>query len=211
MRILEPDATDPGPVPLRPAPPVAVAVAVPQKKLTEAVPSPQQIPLGIFPGSQQVAQRFLFGVRYGHERQFARPVEPSQLVRVAAVRLHSFPRPARYQGRRSHLADQAPARQQPLRLIPARPCLVHAPYPRSVRLQPPDSPSPTPIVRHQLEPLDRLPSLRRKDRNLHRVGVNVHPYPNRRILHDRFLPYVALQRKLQPTLSTRWNRSLHSD
>ena len=52
-------------------------------------------------GTAEVAHRLIAGVGHMHRRQFARPVQPRQLQRVAPVGLDPVPAPARDQ-RRGH-------------------------------------------------------------------------------------------------------------
>src|SRR6266542_3060623 len=155
----------------------------------------QEVLLSVLSCPQQVSQRLLPGIGNGHQRQLSRSVKTPQLVRVTTIRLDPISGPARNQRRSRDLTGDSALREVPLRIVPARPRLVDTAQPTSVGSQPLAQPRQPAIIRNNLEPLDRFAPSSRKNRNLHRIGVPIQPNPKSRILHDRFLPYVALQAK----------------
>ena len=72
------------------------------------------------PRPHQVAHRLVGAIRHPHRRQLARPVQPGQRGRIAAIGLHPVAGSARDQRRRDHAAVLAEAAEQPMHAVAAR-------------------------------------------------------------------------------------------
>jgi hypothetical protein len=188
VRLLEAEGSDPVPVTLGPGLAVPIAVTVSKQELAEPVATTEQIDLRVFSSADEVSQRFLPFVRDRHQRQFFRAIQASQLVGISPVRLDPIARPSRDQGRCGHGAIDPRSGQSPLRFEAAGPSFVDAANIPAQPLQPSDQSPKTPRVRNTFQPLARFAARGSKRRTKHRVRMPIQPHPDRRILHDRFLP-----------------------
>jgi hypothetical protein len=118
-RLLELQLSNPGQVSLRPrrhgrrGPP-----AMPQQKLAQAVACTKLVLLCRFSGAHQVAQRLVRSVRHPYRREITGAIAPSQLARIAPVRLDAIPGLHRHQRRRDDLAVHS--RRSASRTLPRR-------------------------------------------------------------------------------------------
>src|SRR5579862_287495 len=90
---------------------------VAQQKFSQPVTGSQLILSGVFPGTQQVAQSFMGGVRHPYWRKITGAIAARQLYGIAAIRLHAVTGFHRYKGRCNHLTSHSQCRQLPIQNI----------------------------------------------------------------------------------------------
>ena len=103
------------------------------------MPGAEQVGADVLATAQQIARGFflLGGNVNGGERPG--PVEDRQVAGVTTIRFDSIPRAAGDQGRRDHVAGNAPGREGALQLEAARPRFVAADH-RALALDARDKP-----------------------------------------------------------------------
>jgi hypothetical protein len=83
---------------------------MPQQELAQTISCSRLISFASFAGSDQISQGFVRGIRHPYRGQLSRSITPSQLQRIAPVRLHAISCPHRHQGWRYYFALAAQRR-----------------------------------------------------------------------------------------------------
>ncbi len=185
------DLVQPLAVPVSPCVSVIEPDPVAQKELREAVTAAHQIDPYLFPGTDQVPQRFLLRPRHPDRMKLPREQQPDDQLRVAAIGLHAIPRRARDLRRRRDDTLHAPLDQLAREPVPRRTGLIRDPdRPRQRRAE---RGRPADIRGHREElQLARLSIQHRRD-DLRRVHVQANEGSSLR--HGWFLQYAVVGRR----------------
>jgi len=96
----------------------AVNPAVPQQEGQQPLAFAAKVVARRLAGSHKVAHRLVRRIRGPHPRELASAMQPRQRDRVAAVRLHAFPRSLRDQSRSDHQAIVAESLDLAIKPVP---------------------------------------------------------------------------------------------
>ena len=161
--------------------------ATTQQQLAEPMPTPLQVFSGIIPRARQVSHRLIFRCRRLPGCQQPGAAQFRQLARIAAIRLHSFTRLARYQRRRDHIAADTRGRDLPLERVAARTRFIeHADRAWRLALElPHQAPHGMRFIRRR--PRHRRPRGASQHRNEEVRLVRINPNVRSNLFHDRLL------------------------
>jgi hypothetical protein len=166
-------------------------LAIAQKVLAQAVPSPDLVLLGGFAGSHEIAQRLMVGVGDPDGAEIAASVGACQLLGVAAVGLDAVARHLGHEGRRDDLAVNAEAGKLPVQHVPSGPCLVADPKAARVTELADELADGFRAIGDRPQGPDRVSPF--DDRHRDGLCVYIHADKSCYSCHDRLLSRVALR------------------